>query len=336
MRERVLVTGASGFIGKNLAAELVSRGYAVRCLIRPSSDRSFLETLGVSFAEGDLLDPPSLLRALDGISTVYHLAATVRPEAALYRRDGFAHACFSVNVDGSGNLAAACAAKGVRKLVHYSSVASSGPGTAVKETDDPRPFSTYGRSKLAGEKRVLSLCREAGLHVVVIRPGMVYGPHSTAWLPLFRLVSAGLSLSIKDTEVTPPVCYVGNLVEATMLLAEKGEAGGIYFMADESRPFDRTVHLVSDALGRRRGPRNIAVPRGLLSAGLAVKETVESAIGAELFPFRIVFNSELLSAMPLRWGCDTSRLDNLGYLRRFGAEEGIRLTADWFRLNGFL
>jgi len=329
----ILVTGATGFIGRNLVRELSARGTRVRCFVRASSDCSALNGLGVEIAVGDLLDPPSILRALEGVSVVYHLAATVRPSGSIYSKGGFGRLCFQTNVDGAINLARACLAKKVERLVHYSSVASAGPGVNITEDWASPPYSVYGRSKLDGERRILDLFKEFALPVSVIRPGMVYGPYSGPWAMLFRLVNLGFSMAIKGTEIRVPVCYVGNLIEASIVVCEKGRLGEVYFVSDESRSFTETVEMVADALGKKKTIREIAVNKSLLRWGLRFKEAIEGMIGLEIFPFRVNFDSEMLAAMPIIWSCDISRLIGLGYSRKFTAREGIALSVEWFRGN---
>ncbi|MEI7482008.1 MAG: NAD-dependent epimerase/dehydratase family protein [Elusimicrobiota bacterium] len=334
--ELILVTGATGFIGKNLVTELAGRGLNVRCFVRAGSDCSLLKRLNVEIAVGDLLDPPSILRALEGVSVVYHLAATVRPAGSIYSKGGFGRLCFRTNVDGAMNLARACLAKKVERLVHYSSVASAGPGVNITEDCASRPFSVYGRSKLEGEQQILGLFKSFGLPVTVIRPGMVYGPHSGAWRMLFRLVNLGFSLSIKGTEIRMPMCYVGNLIEATIAIGETGKSGEVYFVSDESRSFGETVEMVGIALGKKSKPRDISVSKNLVKFCLRVKESFEALIRLDIFPFRVSFDSELLAAMPINWSCDTSKLLRLGYVRKFTASEGIALSVEWFRRNKLL
>ncbi len=147
---RSLVTGASGFIGRRLARELVRRGDEVACLVRRTSRTAPLSGLPVELVVGDLGDPGSLDAAVKGRDRVFHLAGVVQ---ALDEAD-----FDTANTRGTANLVGAClrAAPGLKRFVFVSSIAAagpSGPGRPVVETDAPKPVSAYGRSKLAAETR---------------------------------------------------------------------------------------------------------------------------------------------------------------------------------------
>jgi len=179
-----LVTGASGFVGGHLVEALVAGGYRVRCLVRPQSDRRWLDSLGVTYAAGTVEDVAALRRAVDGVDVVYHLAAlTTTPREADYER---------VNYGGVLRLVEAMAARPVR-LVFCSSLAAGGParaGRPVTEADAPAPIGPYGESKLRAEQVVLS----GGLPAVVVRPSAVYGPRERDILAAFRLAARGLAI----------------------------------------------------------------------------------------------------------------------------------------------
>jgi len=143
---RYLVTGASGFVGRNLVSYLLSRGHAVRCFIRKSSKVEALRGLDAELVTGDVEQPETLAAAVEGMDVVCHLAAITH---ALRNDD-----MLRVNGTGPGLLAAACAAQAKPPVfVHISSVAAAGPSgrdRIRKEEDSPEPISVYGRSKLSG------------------------------------------------------------------------------------------------------------------------------------------------------------------------------------------
>ena len=145
---RILVTGATGFIGGVLANQLAARGDRVRALVRATSRTHALARLGAELAPGDVSDPASLQRAVEGCEGVVHLAGAVK---ALSKAE-----LFRANAGGTRNVVEACARTGCR-LVYVSSLAAAGPslgGRPRREEDPPAPVSSYGESKLAGEAAV--------------------------------------------------------------------------------------------------------------------------------------------------------------------------------------
>ncbi len=179
---KVFITGATGFIGTHLARLLVKRGHEVRCLVRTSSNTRFLEPLGVQQVVGDLTDPESLARAIDGVEAVYHLAGLTRAA----RNDDF----FTVNAAGVRHVAQVCAARETPPvLVVVSSLAAAGASDRDHprdETAPPEPVSPYGKSKLAGEYEALALADR--VPITVVRPPVIFGEGDTTFVPFFRQI----------------------------------------------------------------------------------------------------------------------------------------------------
>ena len=177
---RVLITGASGFLGSHVAEQLKSAGHDVRCLVRKTSNTRFLDELGVELAEGALHQKDSLEKAVEGVDAIIHSAGLVkaRSEADF----------FACNTQGTANLldAAIEHAPNLKRFVHVSSLEACGPspdGRPVPHHQE-RPVTAYGRSKLAAEKECLS--RKDRLPVVLLRPGAIYGPRDNELLEAFR------------------------------------------------------------------------------------------------------------------------------------------------------
>ncbi|MCK5641125.1 MAG: NAD-dependent epimerase/dehydratase family protein, partial [Gammaproteobacteria bacterium] len=197
-----LVTGASGFVGRQLVATLLRRGIPVRAAIHNAvSVRHFKGLGGFETTVVDILDRRSLLGALDGITEVYHLAAQVDARARhneLYR----------INVEGTRNVWECSAEAGVRKALYCSSASVYGllASSARQITEDvqPRAVEPYGRSKLMGEAVALEIGNLTGPATVVIRPAAVFGPgnltdfgRSLRKASVSRLISAGTDRSWK-------------------------------------------------------------------------------------------------------------------------------------------
>jgi nucleoside-diphosphate-sugar epimerase len=261
-----LVTGASGFIGRRLARELVRRGDEVACLVRRTSRTAPLSCLPVELVVGDLGDPGSLDAAVKGRDRVFHLAGVVQ---ALDEAD-----FDTANTRGTANLVGAClrAAPGLKRFVFVSSIAAAGPGgpgRPVVETDAPKPVSAYGRSKLAAENAV----REtgAGLPATIVRPPNVLGPGSKELAGAIGLLRRRLSPVIGDGRPRTSLVDVDDLVSALILAADHPRAvGETYFVTDGgSYAWPEIMAALAEELGIGRFKLGIPCGAQLLAAGLA-------------------------------------------------------------------
>lgn len=326
MRGRALITGATGFVGNHLAERLISEGWKVRALVRPTSDTARLEQLGAELHPGDLSDVAAMRAAADGADTVYHLAATTfgRSEAELIRS----------NVHGTRNLtrAVSAAEPRPRRLVYLSSYAACGPATgsdARGMTETPAPLTAYGRTKLAGETEVRA-AEPLGTDVVIIRAPAVYGPGDRALLSYFKLVKWGLAPSPVGGGDRMHVVYAPDLALA---LARAADAkAGVYAVAEP------VVHswgvLVSEiARSLEKRPLRIALPAPLVRAAAAATQAV-GGLGGRAVPFNREKAEEMLAPA---WVCDLTGSDAL--LPREEATplaEGIARTVAWYKRQGWL
>lgn len=168
-----LVTGASGHIGGNLVRDLLARGDRVRVLVR--RDRRAIDGLPVEAVSGDVEDRASLAEAARGMEVVFHCAARI---SIVGDEGGLVH---RTNVEGTRNVVGACAAAGVRRLVHFSSIHAFDPHPRFEPLDETRPLvgdgaAAYDRSKAAGV-RVVDEAVARGLDAVIVHPTSVVGPH---------------------------------------------------------------------------------------------------------------------------------------------------------------
>ncbi|MEW6637145.1 MAG: NAD(P)-dependent oxidoreductase, partial [Actinomycetota bacterium] len=173
MPERVLVTGATGFVGSHIAEALVGAGYRVRCGVRKAA--RWASGLDAELVPLDLSRPGDLPRAVRGADVVIHAGGITRAR----HEEGYRR----INAEGTRVLAEAASAAGVRRFVLISSLAARGPDGAAG------PASPYGLSKLEAEEIVRSF--EGRMEVCALRPAAVYGPRDTDLLPLFRTASRG-------------------------------------------------------------------------------------------------------------------------------------------------
>jgi dihydroflavonol-4-reductase len=190
----ILVTGASGFLGSELVKQLVANGESVRILVRPSSDISHLASIKdkIEIMEGDILDVPSLEIAMDGIEKIYHSAAVIGYD------DSFYDSMYKCNIEGTANVVNVALTKGIKKLLHVSSIAAIGgkPNDLITEETkwEKNKWTThYGITKMLAEREVWRAEQE-GLEVVVVNPGIILGSSSSenkATVRVFKRIASG-------------------------------------------------------------------------------------------------------------------------------------------------
>ena len=313
----ILVTGGSGFIGGHLVEALCSRGERVRCLVRRPM------TMRAEVALGDLLSGAGVEEALEGVDLVMHLAGVTK---ALRVEDYYAG-----NVRATEKLALAVARRGIR-MVHVSSLAAVGPslnGTPVREDDEARPVTHYGKSKLEGERMVRRLAPEA----VVVRPPVVYGPRDADVFQILKPLSRGIAVQLGAGERWFSAIYVGDLVEGLIAASTSTLAGGrTYFLAN-STPVSWGELRDSAARIMGRGARVLRVPAVAAYA---------AGFGAEVWARLtgkpgIISREKVAEALCPYWTCDTRlAASELGFGAPTSLDAGLALTLAWYREAGWL
>jgi len=271
-RPATLVTGATGFLGGHLAAELVSHGYRVRALSRRTSGLDALERLGVEVVRGDLADRASLARAASGVPLVFHAAGRVSDWGP---REAFLRA----NAEGTRNVVAACQDAGVRRLVHLSSLTVLGlprDGRVLSESTPtalPAGGDFYTESKLAGERSVREAHGLRGLSTMVVRPGAIWGPGDPNVVPrIVRLLRRGAMPRVDGGRNLLGLSHVDNLVLGLVLAAQtEAAAGQLYHVTDgEEITAREALDAIADALGVGR-PR-VSLPYWAVLGAAALVE----------------------------------------------------------------
>ena len=247
--KRVLVTGATGFIGSHVVDRLVADGQTVRALVRHDSDAGRLEAIGVGIVRGDLGDPPSLARAATGCEHVYHLAALTSIRSRTKEE-------FHVtNVVGARNVATAAARAGAARFVHVSSCGVYGFRNRfpADESTPLRPDTPYRVSKARGEEEVLKSAQGTGMQVVIARISSIYGPGATNWVPFCRSIQAGRFRMIGNGRNRLHLTHVADIVDGLRLCAETPGIGGRRYnlAAAEAIPIGKLVAIVAGTLHAR-------------------------------------------------------------------------------------
>ncbi len=336
---RSLVTGATGFVGSNLVAHLLGLGQQVRCLVRDMRRAAPLESLGAELSLGELNDPSSLGRAVEGVDIVYHVAGRVRA----FRSQQF----ITDNVEGTRNLAVACAEGSTPPgLVVVSSIAAGGPsrpGYPRKESDEDRPISAYGESKLAAERAAAKFAGQ--VPVSIIRPPIIFGPADRASLAIFRGVQWTRIHPVPGFRKFPvSLVHVFDLCAALVRVAESGQrvpvlengkaclATGTYHVASE-----RTVGygelglLAAQSLGFKAIA--LPTPKALfwMVGGLA------ELLGQIRRKPGLLNLDKIREAVAPGWECSDKKIRaELDYKNPAVLEERFAETAAWYREHGWI
>ncbi len=325
---RVLVTGASGFIGGHVVHALHSRGIGVRCLVRRSSRLDFIQPLAPELVIGDVMQPETLEGALANVDGVVHCAGLTKTHSrAEY---------FRINEGGSRNLYAACRTRKDRiaKIVHLSSLAAFGPsndGMPITEGSTPHPVSDYGESKLAGQ-RVAEACM-AELPVCIIVPPAVYGPHDVDFLVYFKLVARGIIPLIGKSARYLSLVYAKDLAKAIMETLVDDRTAGKSYLVDDGRI--HTWTSLADTIGRamNRAPKHLYIPAAALRGMGAIGDLQARFTGKA----RLINSQKVREFLQKAWTCSSQRIcDDLGFHPQYPLERGIEETLGWYRENRWL
>lgn len=260
--KRVFVTGGSGFVGRNLIAALGARQIAVRALARSDTAAAAVRAVGAEPVRGDLSAPDRLRDAMVGCDTVFHAAAKVDEHGTLQQH-------MEVTVRGTENVLAAARSAGVARFVHVSSEAVLADGKPIIDADETRPLPAaaagpYPITKGLAEQAVVA-ANGPELATVVIRPRFIWGAGDTSLTPkLVDAVKRGRFAWIGGGHYPTSTCHIANVVEGTLLAAERGTPGEIYFLTDGD-PVDFRDFLGAVFAAHGVGPVTRSVPRWLAS-----------------------------------------------------------------------
>jgi len=326
---KVLVTGAAGFLGGHLVDMLVERGDEVRAMVRPVEEASRLHKLtGVEVVHGDLTEPESLKRAVQGVQRVYNVAAKTGPWGLedVYR---------AINVRGLVDLVQASMDAGVQRIVHTSSITVYGHHLHGIITED-HPFhaedNPYSRTKIAGEKLIANLVKDRGAPVVIVRPAWIYGPRDTASFGRFvALVESGKGFIIGSGKNIVPVVYVRDVAQGLIKAGDAGDEviGRAYTIADDRRITQAEyLNTIADCLHVPHVSRR--VPYFPLYAAGRTAELVWQALGRrKAAPPPVTTYGVTLLAGDQQFSIEKACRE-LGYAPEFDIAHGVAEGVKWY------
>jgi nucleoside-diphosphate-sugar epimerase len=340
---RVLVTGATGFIGSKLTQRLVERGDDVTCLVRASSKVDYLRQLGVCLALGDVRDDEAMRAAVKSVDVVYHVAGLT---TAFSTKE-----LMQVNAEALGKLLTACTDSAQPPIVLFvSSLSAAGPSAPDRpraESDCPAPVSNYGRAKRAGE----IIAEEFASHVpiTIVRPPIVFGEGDLPMSHVFRTIARfNVHVAVGMAQYRYAMVHVWDLVDALILCAEKGSrlspasehrngcgsSLGYYFVADNEQPtFADFGRMIGDSMGRHR-VRVLSTPGPILFWTFAAMAEAAARLRGRPHIFNL---DKARDALAGNWTCNSQAIrDELGFAPNATLAERLRQTTDWYRQQNLL
>ena len=334
---KILITGASGFIGYHLVNCLIKRGDEIRCLVRKSSNIGLISVLPIEIVYGDVSDADSLEKAVDKVDCVYHLAGLTKEiKPGQFR---------AVNTEGTKNLVETCLKRSEPpKIIHVSSLAAAGPGSKEspkKETDAPHPVSLYGLSKFEAEKHLIAVSDK--IPCTIVRPPFVFGEGDRASLDLFKLVYK------THTHLIPgwinrmfSFVHASDLSNFMIKVEEYGETldpdsetsgNGIYFIScGEDVKFSVFGKMIGKSLGIEPTIVLPCPPLMVLVAGITCELSKRLTGISGAFDW-----NKAKESIRGPWICSAEKGRNqLNFKPEKSLQERLNQTAHWYRENSWI
>ena len=328
MGERILVTGASGFVGSAVARALTARGDDVTVLLRPSSPRTNIADIDCRVVLGDMRDVEAMTKAMDGMRYVFHVAADYR----LWARDP--GEIVRNNLEGARAAMTAAQATGVERIVYTSSVAALKPvaGMAADESSrhsESTVIGAYKRSKLVAERFVERMASE-GLPVVIVSPSTPIGPRDVKPTPTGRIIvqaANGGMPAFVDTGLN--LVHVDDVATGHLLALAKGRIGENYILGGEDVRLKDMLGIIAPLVARK--PPRMRLPRGPLYPLAYGAEAVARVTGREPF----LTTDALRMSKHHMFFSSAKAKSELGFSAR-PYVRGIEDAVNWFRNAGYI
>ncbi len=326
---KVLITGATGFVGAAVARHFLAAGYTVRCLVRPNSDRRNILDLNVELVEGSLEDEASLISSVKGCEGLLHVAADYRIWVPKPQQ------MYQANVVGTSMLMEAALKAGVKRIVYTSSVATLGNNKDGSPADEDTPVTeadmigVYKHSKFLAEQVVQNMALEQKLPVVIVNPSTPIGPRDIKPTPTGRIIVDSVRGRIPayvDTGLN--VAHVDDVARGHLLAFQKGVAGQRYILGGENLSLEQILGMIAKQAGfkppRVKLPRTALYPVAMAMEGIAMLTKIEPMLTTD---------SLRMAAKKMYFSSKKAEVQ-LGYTHR-PASEAIKDATIWFKSNGY-
>lgn len=325
---KVFITGATGYIGANLALKLAETGHTVHALVRSFEKAAFLNHPNIKLFKGDILDSASINKAIHSCEAVFHLAAYARVWAetpATY---------FQLNVEGTKNILKAALEAGAKKMVYTSTAGVIGPSHGQPSSEDTTRivdfFSAYEGSKLMSENWALYYLKK-GLETVIVYPPRVYGPgvmsDSNAVTKLIaQYINGQWKLMPGDGRRTGCYAYIDDITDGHIKALANGTPGERYILGGENVDYHRLFELIKKHSGVNKKLIKVPMPFMLAFGQLQVLK------------YHLTGKPPLLTPSWVKkylydWSLSSEKaIKDLQY-KITPLDEGIRQTVDWLKNN---
>lgn len=311
-KRRLLITGADGFIGKSLIAQLTASGRDHVAALRRAAPPTSAHCIEV----GNIDDRTDWGAALGGIDCVIHLAA--RTHVLIDSSPDPLAAYRAINVSGTVNLARQAASTGVRRMIFLSSIKVNGEttlGSPFREEDEPAPEDAYGLTKFEAERALLDISGDTGLEIVILRPPLVYGPGVRGnFLRLMNFVDKNIPLPLSSIKNRRSLIGVNNLASAILTCADSPQAAGNTFLVSDGEDVS-TPELV------RRLALSMGKTARLFPLSQTMLECAASLLGRQNELARLTGSLQI----------NSSHIRTLlGWKPVYSLDQGLALAAQWY------
>ena len=327
-KTKVMVTGVGGFIGSHLAEALIKKGYEVVGLLAPEEDSPWIKNLDAAFIYGDIADKGSLYKAVEGITYIYHLASLLGGSQG--------EKIYQTNFEGTKNLVDVCLDLGIKlkRFLFVSSVAAMGPAQKKEIFDEEvrcKPVSDYGRSKLLAEQFLSSI--KTRLPITIVRLPLVYGPRNFWGLfYLYKIINKGIRIDIGQAETN--VGFITDIVSGMISASESPIAAGKTYHLGEDKAYssNEVMNIIAKALGKKTV--RLKIPYSLLNLTTLFFELHAKITGTK----PVIQRQAITDYFKYRyWRIDMSKAKReFGFEAKVPFKTGAKITADWYKKEGFI